>query len=66
MFGANEIANKLSGSAAAWCQANIGVGVVFSYLQSAAMGGYGTAVVQGVSVTVGGAVGAVAGYLIGR
>lgn len=45
-----------TGSIAAWTQSVFGVNIIFSVLQSAAMGGYGAtivnAVVQGVSAAL--------------
>ena len=44
--------SKTSGSVAAWLQSilgNVGAQSVFAYLQSAAMGGYGVAAVNGIT-----------------
>ena len=60
------------GSVAAWLQSAlgpIGAGSAFAYLQSAAMGGYGAAVVNGITqacVAISGTTAAAAGWWLSK
>ncbi|KAK5992292.1 hypothetical protein PT974_05693 [Cladobotryum mycophilum] len=60
-FGAEGIVGASAASAVHGMLGNLGAGCVFSTLQSAGMGGYGVAIVNGVVTNIGGAVSAVGG-----